>query len=357
MNTYTKFLVRTYLSSFLNVFFIFFCLIYILNLLTELEFFKQTNVKAFFPLYLSLINTPILVFEMFPFIFLISTQFFFNTLFTDNEMNIFKYSGLKNTKIFSILAITTFFVGVLIISVFYNLSSNLKNFYLEMKSPYTTDGKYLAVITKNGLWIKDEINDKVLIINSSKIEENFLINSFITEFNKDFSVIRNLRSKKIDISKNEWVAYNVRVYDKNNYENQNKLIIKTNFDYKKIKTLYSNLSSLNIFQLYELRKNYIKLNYSITDVNLQLLKLIVYPIFLLLITIFASIIMFNSKHIKGTTFKISIGLFFSVIIYYLNNFFYVLASSERIPIIISILTPLVILTLINTIMFNKIDEK
>ena len=48
MNTYTKFLVKTYLLSFLNVFFIFFCLIYVLNLLTELEFFKQTNVKAFF---------------------------------------------------------------------------------------------------------------------------------------------------------------------------------------------------------------------------------------------------------------------------------------------------------------------
>ena len=100
MNTYTKFLIKTYLLSFLNVFFIFFCLIYVLNLLTELEFFKQTDVEAFFPLYLSLINTPMFVFEMFPFIFLISTQLFFNTLFTDNEINIFKYSGLKNTKYF-----------------------------------------------------------------------------------------------------------------------------------------------------------------------------------------------------------------------------------------------------------------
>ena len=152
MNTYTKFLIRTYLSSFLNVFFIFFCLIYILNLLTELEFFKQTNVKAFFPLYLSLINTPILVFEMFPFIFLISTQFFFNTLFSDNEMNIFKYSGLKNTKIFSILAITTFFVGILIISIFYNLSSNLKNLYLGLNPtiPKTRNILLLSLIMDYG---------------------------------------------------------------------------------------------------------------------------------------------------------------------------------------------------------------
>ena len=108
MNTYTKFLVKTYTISFLNVFFIFFCLIYVLNLLTELEFFKQIEVNTYFPLYLSFLNTPMFVFEMFPFIFLISTQFFFNTLYTDNEKNIFKYSGLTNTRIFSILSLTIF---------------------------------------------------------------------------------------------------------------------------------------------------------------------------------------------------------------------------------------------------------
>ena len=69
MNTYTKFLVKTYLLSILNVFFIFFCLIYVLNLLTELEFFKKSDIDSYFPLYLSLINTPIFVFEMFPLFF------------------------------------------------------------------------------------------------------------------------------------------------------------------------------------------------------------------------------------------------------------------------------------------------
>ena len=357
IKVYTKFLSATFFKSLFYVFTIMISLVFILNLLSELDFFKEIETPITFPIFLSTLNSPDMMFEMFPFIFLITTQLFFIKLFNNNEIQIFKYTGLKNSKIILIISILSLISGILITGIFYNLSSSLKNFYLELKSQYTTDGKYLAVITKNGLWIKDEINEKILIINSSKIEENFLINSFITEFNKDYSVIRNIKSEKIDISRNDWVANDVRIYNKNNYENKSKLLIETNFDYKKIKTLYSNLSSLNIFQLYELRKNYIKLNYSITDVNLQLLKLIVYPIFLVLITIFASIIMFNSKSIKGTTFKISIGLFFSVIIYYLNNFFFVLASSERIPIVFSIIIPLAILTLINTIMFNKIDEK
>ena len=76
MNTYTKFLVKTYLFSILNVFLIFFCLIFILNILTELEFFKQTDVETYFPLYLSLINTPMLFLKCFHLFFNINTILF-----------------------------------------------------------------------------------------------------------------------------------------------------------------------------------------------------------------------------------------------------------------------------------------
>ena len=73
--------------------------------------------------------------------------------------------------------------------------------------------------------------------------------------------------------------------------------------------------------------------------------------------LFSALIMLNIKKIKSSTFKISIGLFFSVIIYYLNNFSYVLGSTERISLIFSISLPLVILTTINTIMLYKVNEK
>jgi lipopolysaccharide export system permease protein len=103
---------------------------------------------------------------------------------------------------------------VLIILIFYNFSANIKNFYLEKKSQFTTDGKYLAVITKNGLWIKDEIDDKIYIINSSEVKNNYLINNFITEFNKEFKVIRNLKSKKINIKNKKWLIYDAKIYKK-----------------------------------------------------------------------------------------------------------------------------------------------
>tara|TARA_B100001057_G_scaffold87556_1_gene83490 strand:+ start:543 stop:1550 length:1008 start_codon:yes stop_codon:yes gene_type:complete len=332
-------------------------LVFILNLLTELEFFKGIEVNIEFLILLSLLNSPSMIFEMLPFIFLITTQLFFIKLFNNNEIEIFKYSGLKNSHILLIFSIITIISGIVITIIFYNFSATFKNFYLEKKTKFTSDEKHLAVITKNGLWIKDIIDENIYIINSSRIQNNFLINNFITEFDKDYKVRRNLKTDKIDIQNKEWLLNDVTIYNKNNYEIKKILKIKTNFDYKRIQSLYSNLSSLSILQLIELRNNYKKLNHSLTEINLQLLTITLYPLYLLLISIFASLIMFRIKRLHNTTFKISLGLFFSVIIYYINNFFMVMGNTERLSLLFAVLTPLILLTMANSLMLKKINEK
>ena len=74
-------------------------------------------------------------------------------------------------------------------------------------------------------------------------------------------------------------------------------------------------------------------------------------------TILSAIIMFNTKKFKSTTLKISIGLFLSVIIYYINNFFNVMGITEKIPLIVAVWLPLLFFCLINLIMLLKINEK
>ena len=72
------------------------------------------------------------------------------------------------------------------------------------------------------------------------------------------------------------------------------------------------------------------LNYSTTEVDLQIHKIVSFPIYLTLMTILSSIIMFNTKNFKSSTFKISLGLFASVVVYYVNNFFNVLGKTKKI---------------------------
>jgi lipopolysaccharide export system permease protein len=333
------------------------CLVLILNILKEIDFFSNKEANSLYPIYLSVMSSPSIIFEMFPFIFLISTQFFFLKLFNNDEINIFKYSGLKNSKIINILSLVSFIIGILVITIFYSFSSNLQHYYLQIKNQFSDDKLYLAVINKNGLWMKDVIDNQTSIINSSKIDNNFLTNTFITTFDDEFNLVKSLKSDKIDIKDSEWLIYDVTIFEENISKKKDLIKFKSNFNQKKIESLFSNLSSLSLIKLIDLRQNYKSLNYSTVDVDMQIYKIATYPLILVIMTILSSIIMLNTKKSNSKVIKIIIGLFFSVIIYYINNFFNVMGSTEKLPIIVSVWTPIIFLSLINVVMLLNINEK
>ena len=357
MKTYIKFLINLFNISLLKIFITFFIIILITNILEQIEFFKNIDLSFFDLFFLSLLNTPSVLFEILPFIFLLGTQVFFIHLIDKNELQVFKYSGLNNIKIIKILGLYSFILGIIMVIFFYNGSSILKNSYLLIKNNYSDDNKYLAVITENGLWIKDEINDNINIINARQVNNEFLLNVSITKFNKDFDLVEVLQSERVDITSKKWKIFNPITLKGNSQSTLNELILHSNFDLQKINSLFSNLSSLSIIDLITLRKSYMSLNYSVTDINSHLLKIVSYPVYLTLITIFSAIIMFNIGYQKNTFYKITLGIFLSVIIYYINNFLSVLGTNEKIPVTLSIFLPLIILSIINFISIIKLNEK
>ena len=357
MKTYIKFLINLFNISLLKIFITFFIIILITNILEQIEFFKNIDLSFFYLFFLSLLNTPSVLFEILPFIFLLGTQVFFIHLIDKNELQVFKYSGLNNIKIIKILGLYSFILGIIMVIFFYNGSSILKNSYLLIKNNYSDDNKYLAVITENGLWIKDEINDNINIINARQVNNEFLLNVSITKFNKNFDLVEVLQSERVDITSKKWKIFNPITLKGNSQSTLNELILHSNFDLQKINSLFSNLSSLSIIDLITLRKSYMSLNYSVTDINSHLLKIVSYPVYLTLITIFSAIIMFNIGYQKNTFYKITLGIFLSVIIYYINNFLGVLGTNEKIPVTLSIFLPLIILSIINFISIIKLNEK
>ena len=354
---YIKFLINLFNTSFLKVFLTFFIIILITNILEQIEFFNDFNISFLYLIFLSFLNTPSIIFEILPFIFLLTTQVFFIYLIEKKELEIFKYTGLNNFKIIKIISMYTFVIGLILIIFFYNISAVMKNSYLLIKSEYSNDNRYLAVITENGIWIKDEIDNKVNIINAIKVDNEFLLNVSITQLNKDFEVQRIIHSEKVDISSFEWKIFKPLILKDNQKINLNEIFFQSNFDLQKINSLFSNLSSLTMLELIDLRNSYKDLNYSLTDIHSHIYKIASFPIYLTLITIFSAIIMFNIGYQKNTFFKITMGIFLSVVIYYLNYFINILGTNEKIPLILSILMPLIILTIINFISIIKINEK
>tara|TARA_Y100001936_G_C15984231_1_gene618566 strand:- start:432 stop:1115 length:684 start_codon:yes stop_codon:yes gene_type:complete len=227
-----------------------------------------------------------------------------------------------------------------------------------MKNKYSGDNKYLAIVTENGLWIKDETVENINIINASKIDGNFLNDVTINQFSKDFNILSNIVADKVNIQNKTWIIskgsfakgnQGLRVIENFKFE--------SNFDAKKINNLFSDLSSLNILELNKLKKDYNSLGYSVTNIDIHMQKLISYPIYLSIMTVFASIVMLNVKRNKSKIFHIVLGTLFSVLVYYINYFSSLLGQNGRLPEILSIWLPLIIISLICTFGLVRINEK
>ena len=335
IKTFESYLIKLFFKKILNISLIFLSLVFILSIFDEISFFKNLDINFFFPFFITALNVPSTLFELFPFIFLISTQLFFLELISKNELEVLKINGLNNSKI-----------------------TKLKFLYLDLKNTYSNDNKYLAVVTENGLWIKDEIDEKIYIINATQIENDFLKEVTISEFSKTFDLNRTIESNKINIKNNEWIVFNPIISQKNKTKKTNKTInIKTHFNEKKIGSMFRNLSSLNILDLIKLNDDYKALGYSTIDVKSHLYKLFSFPVYLSVMTILSSIIMFNIKRNKAMIFHIILGIFLSVLIYYIYYLFNLLGESEKIPLLISIWLPLILLAIFNIIGLIKINEK
>ena len=358
IKTYEQYLVKLFLKKVLIVSLIFLSLIFILSIFDEISFFKDLEVNFFFPFLITILNVPSTLFEIFPFIFLIGSQFFFLELIQKNELEVLKINGLNNLKVIKIIFFTSFILGVLLVSLYYNFSSKLKFVYLDLKNNYSNDNKYLAVVTENGLWIKDEIDNKIYIVNAGEIENEFLKEVSISVFSRDFDLIQILESKSIDISNLNWIIYNPTISKTNKtIKQEENITLKTHFDKKKINSLFSNLSSLNMLELSKLSNDYAELGYSTSEVKSHLNRLFSFPIYLSIMSIFASVIMFNIKRSKPMIFHIILGIFLSVLIYYFYYLFNLLGLSGKIPLTYSIWLPLLILTILIFIGLIRINEK
>ncbi len=343
-----------------NLFFIslvFLGLSFILNFFEELKFFENYDVSIKYPILLTFLNSPSILFELFPFIFLIAVKFFYIYLNERNEMEIFKNHGIDNLKVLFLLSISTLMSGAFILLIFYTFSSNLKNHYLNVKNKFSSENEYLAVVNENGLWIKEEIDGSSNIIHARKFNKNNIEDITITQTTEASENVYIITAKNADISNKTWSLNEVKIVDKLSGSNKYKNIkYLSSFDGEMISNLFSNLNSLNIYQLNLLLSNYSKIGYSTTDVKVHLNKLYSLPIFYLLMTILGLLIMMKFTFIKTKFFTIIVGVSVSVFVYYINYFSSLFGSNETIPIVLSIWLPHLILFLVCLLGGVKLNE-
>ncbi len=356
-----KYLLSGYFINIFKVVLFFYCFGVILNLFEEVEFFKNVDAPFYTPLILTSLFIPGMLIKLLPFIIFISSMKFIIDIRNNKDLLTMKIFGYSNFKIFIILATTSFVLGWLILFLFNPVTSAMSKYYEKTKSNYSLDIDHLVTFNKNGLWIKENLDQGQRIISASNDLEKKLKDITIFNFDKDYVLKEKIYSKSANIESNNWILTNVSILkiENNNYEETEveNLIINSIYTYEKITNLFKNFETLSFVELIMNYQDLINRGYSQIFLKQSLHSMLSMPFFLFIMTALASILIMNTLK-KSNNFRfIIIGLIACVLIYYLKDLSIALGQTNRIPLTLANWIPVIVIGIFSFIGILQINEK
>ena len=360
-NVVINYILSNFFKKFLIVTLIIYCFAIILNLFEEVEFFKNTEASIFIPLLLTCIFVPSLIIKLLPFIIFISSIWFMLKIRNNKELLTLKIFGYSNIKIFFILALSSFLLGWIILFFFNPITSSLVKYYEKTKSNYARDIDHLVSFNKNGLWIKERFNGGERIVTAKNLNGFNIYDIEIFELNKTFNLQRKIFSKSADIKNTTWVLHDVKIYLPDNgifkLLEEDKYLIESNYNYNKILNLFNNSDTFSFLDVLFNFNTMIEKGYNEEFLKQASHTMMTLPFYLLVMTALAAILTLHTMK-NAESFKfIIIGLILSVIIYYFKDLSLALGKTDRIPLILSIWTPIIVLSFLTFIGIIQINEK
>ena len=355
-----KYLSKEFIKIIITTILIFCCLGFIMNLYEEINYFKDLEVKIYLPILLSSLIVPSLLYNMLPFIVLISGIWFFLKIKKSEEITAMKISGMSNFSVIIVPGVIAIALGIFFVTSINPITSVSVKKYEIIKGSYDRDKDYLAAITKNGIWIKEKNYNKNNIIRSSHLKNQNLIAVTIYMFDKNDNFTKRIEAESADITSLNWMLKNVKIIDSSGKilsENIENFSYASIYDLERINNLYSNLDTISFWGI----ENEIKLleerGYSTRQMETKLQRSFAFPFFLL------SMVLLGGVFTLGTSFKENnlVYIFFAIIscvlIYFFNDFSAALGKTEKLAVEAAVWMPIVIIFIFSAVGIIYANQK
>ena len=268
--------------------------------------------------------------------------------------------GFSNIKFVSLFSLTAFAVGIIILLAFNPITSLMVKNYENIKGEYNIDNSHLASITSNGVWIKEKSGSNSNFIRSKNIDGDLLVDVSIYHFDDDGDLLERIEAKTADILNTPWIVRDgVRTVLGENGSNEKfeKLIFNSTFTKDKLNSIYSNLDILSFYEIMTEINELENKGYNIRLLKEKKHYYLSLPFFLILMVCLAGIFTLNTNDRRQNLYYIILSIITCVVIFYFKNFSMALGITERIPLEISVWSPIIILTLFCSVGVIQINEK
>jgi lipopolysaccharide export system permease protein len=331
-----------------------------MNLFEEINYFRKYDVGMGLPIRLSFMIIPSIIINMLPFILFLSSMWVFVKLKNNRDILSLRTFGISNVKFIVLFSSMAFIIGLIILTALNPITSIAVKYYEDVKGSYDLDKSHLASINANGIWIKEKIKKNTNIIRSESLKDNFLINVSIFKFDENNLLVERTEAKQANIRDTTWLiedGYTIQFQDKNIKNNFENLIFHSTFNRDKLNSIYSNLDTISFYKLMTESEKLVARGY-----NSKLLKekkhfYLSLPFFLVLMVLLSGIFTLNSNERRQNVHYVFLSIITCVVIFYFKSFSTALGTTERIPLVLSVWSPVIILFLFCSVGMIQINEK
>ena len=260
----------------------------------------------------------------------------------------FGVTTLINIKNKSFSSFKFNFLGIFFITIINPLTALLDERYSELEYRYIDRVDKFASITKNGLWLKQDNQEKnlssVLYAREIKEQGRHIIDFMILEYDEKGSFQGRLDGKTAVLNNEYWMMENIQITPKFEMAYFEKsLKYQTNIKPEDITDSLSSPTNISIWRLLTFINFLEGLGYSAIDFKMHLYDLIFLPFFMASLALLASALVRKLKQNDRFSETIIYSLVVIFIIYFISNLLDALGSTSQLnPIIPKASLPLIV---------------
>lgn len=358
--TLIKYLIKEFSFSLLVFFVIFSSLIILSTYIEEIIFFKEkeiTNNFFFKTFVLSLIKSPTLILNLSPFIFLFSGIFFFVKFLKNNEITTMSISGFSKNFITLVPSLYAFIIGIVLIAILTPITSELSKYYESVKQRYSNNDN-LLIVSETGIWIKEIKDKKKYIIRTDRINDGDFLNlkniSIYVYENNQF--IERIMGKDVQISEGNWKINNVEIVSREKNKNLDKFVHKSQINLDNLKEVFINSDTFSIWNMQSELKQIRARGYYGQEIIIKFNKYLSLPFLLFSMVFLSTVFTLNINYTFNNFIYAFFGILAGIMVYFLGDLSIALGKSGKIPMILSVWMPILLIMTFSTYSLLKNNE-
>ena len=345
--TLNLYIARRFLWLFLRVFFGFFAIMLMIDVIEELRRFADPGITLSEALMLALMNVPTSVYHILPLILILSAIGLFLGLARSSELVVVRAAGRSGLSFLLAPVGTACLIGLVAVAVLNPIVAATSKRYDTLSSGHARGGSVLS-ISDAGLWLRQgsEAGQTVIQADRANLDGTELYNATFLTFAPDGSPAVRIRAEKAQLDPGFWLLTGAKQWPlaADNPERMSRSLadgtkMATDLTRDKIRDSFGTPSAISFWDLPDYIRGLERAGFSARSHQVWLQMELALPLLLVAMVLIAAGFTMRHARMARTGSLVLMALLAGFAVFFLRNFGQVLGENGQIPIMMAAWTP------------------